>query len=272
MLSRRWLDAMRLDQGRARRDGTLAVTRPPPRFIRRHYLIGLLIAAVGVAGWLLLHAPDVARELAHPLTSESRPSNADGPPWLYGRADARFTVVGYADLECPYCKEHFPVLKRWIDANPDVNWQWHHLLLPKHEPAASVEARLTECAGESGGHAAFWQAVAWVYAHTRGEGQGLPDDVSFPDSTPALQECIDSGRPDAAIRAQAEQAAEQGITATPTLQLHDRDSSKTLLLQGLVDGDALLSAFDLLAAGDATSAEPSHLPDMPAGFAGDMPR
>src|SRR3546814_12901129 len=71
--------------------------------------------------------------------------------WLYGRADARFTVVGYADLECPYCRAYFPALKRWIDAHPEVNWQWHHLPLSMHEPAATAEARLAACAGETGG-------------------------------------------------------------------------------------------------------------------------
>ncbi|HHN4115378.1 TPA: type II secretion system protein M [Pseudomonas aeruginosa] len=49
-------------------------------------------------------------------------------------------------------------------------------------------------------------------------------------------------------------------------------SGKTLLLHGPVEGDALLSAIDLLAAGSTTVAEPAHSPDMPAGVAGDMPR
>lgn len=30
-----------------------------------------------------------------------------GPPWLYGSADARFTVIGYADLECPHCRAYW---------------------------------------------------------------------------------------------------------------------------------------------------------------------
>lgn len=87
-----------------------------------------------------------------------------------------------------------------------------------------------------------------------------------------MQGCLDSERPDAVIRAQAVEAAQQGIAATPALQLRDRESGKTLLLHGPVEGDALLSAIDLLAAGSTTAAEPAHSPDMPAGVAGDMPR
>ncbi|KIN92459.1 hypothetical protein PO78_4371 [Thauera sp. SWB20] len=56
------------------------------------------------------------------------------------------------------------------------------------------------------------------------------------------------------------------------MQLRDRETGKTLLLHGPVEGDALLSAIDLLAAGNTTVAEPAHSPDMPAGVAGDMPR
>jgi protein-disulfide isomerase len=130
-------------------------------------------------------------------------------------------VVGYADLECPYCRAYFPALKRWIDAHPEVNWQWHHLPLSMHEPAATAGARLVECAGETGGHATFWQAVAWLYSNTRGDGHGLPEGLRYPDLTPAMQGCLDSDRPDAVIRAQAVEAAEQGIAATPALQLRD---------------------------------------------------
>ena len=146
-------------------------------------------------------------------------------------------------------------------------------------PPAAVHARAgCDCRGtrpsaraRRAGHATFWQAVAWLYANTRGDGQGLPEGLRYPDLTPAMQGCLDSDRPDAVIRAQAAEAAQQGIAATPALQLRDRESGKTLLLHGPVEGDALLSAIDLLAAGNTTAAEPAHSPDMPAGVAGDMP-
>ncbi len=244
-----------------------------PSIVRRHAWVGLLLAAaMALAGWMLLRAPHSATESVRPVAVEPEPPKPAGPPWLYGRADARFTVIGYADLECPYCRAYFPTLKRWIDGHPEVNWQWHHLPLAMHEPAATTEARLAECAGEAGGHAAFWQAAAWLYAHTRGDGQGLPEGSSYPDRTPAMQRCLDSDRPDAVVRAQAAQAALNGIKATPTLQLRDRESGQVIVLNGPVEGDALLSAIDLLAAGKTATADPAHPPDMPGGPAGDMPR
>jgi flagellar hook-length control protein FliK len=78
-----------------------------------------------------------------------------------------------------------------------------------------------------------------------------------------------SERPDAAIRAQAAEATNSGVTATPSLRLHDRQTGKAILLQGPIEGDALLSAMDMLAAGDPAATPTS---EMPADVVGDMPR
>jgi protein-disulfide isomerase len=219
-----------------------------PRFLAGLAVVVLLLGA----GWRMARhsTPRDSTSAATPPSAAAAaalsPAPA-GPPWVYGRSDARFTVVEYADLECPYCRAYFPVLKGWIDAHPEVNWQWHHLPLAMHDPAATADARIAECAGEAGGYAAFWKAVAWIYTHTRGDGQGLPPGVSYPDLTPAMQRCLGSGRPDAAIRSQSSDATKSGIKATPTLQVRDRQSGKTFVLPGPVEGDALLSAIDWLA-------------------------
>ncbi|KDC22890.1 DsbA family protein [Bordetella bronchiseptica] len=199
-----------------------------------------------------------------------------GPPWKMGNPEGRFTLTLYADLECPFCREYFPQLKRWIGNNTDVALQWHHQPLAAHEPAASAEARLAECAAEAGGHAAFWQAVEWVYAHTRSDGQGLPDGLQYPESTPGIEQCMTSERPGAAIRAQVAEATKSGVTATPSLRLLDRQTGQAILLQGPIEGDALLSAMDLLAAGDmasdAAASPATPTSEMPADVVGDMPR
>jgi len=172
------------------------------------------------------------------------------PPWRYGAADARFTVVFYADLECPYCKDYSPQLRRWIAANPDVSLQWHHLPLPMHEPAASQAARWVECVGETGGNAAFWRAVQWVYANTRSDGRGVPDLAAFPNATDVLKACAASEEIAALVKAQADEALASGITATPSLRLIENASGQSMVLPGQVPGDVLLSAIDMLTAPD----------------------
>lgn len=240
---------------------------------RTRSTIGLILAAVAVSVTLLiwvfsLRGPSSPH--ADDLTAEPM-----GPPWIYGHLDARFTVVSYADLECPFCQAYFPILRQWIDSHPEVNWQWHHLPLTFHEPAATQGARLAECAGEARGRTAFWQTIAWVYQHTRSDGQGVPSETPIPGLTPELQTCLDSIRPDAVIQAQATEASQAGVVATPTLRLIDNHTSTDLLLPaGPVEGDALLSAIDLLMAMASETAEESATTtsEMPADVVGDMPR
>lgn len=217
--------------------------------------------------WLGGRSPDVSTPQPPP-----RPGTAklERPPWQLGNPDGRFTLTFYADLECPFCRKYLPLLQRWVaDNNADVTLQWHHLPLPAHEPAASAEARLVECVAEGSGQAAFWRAVEWVYAHTRSDGQGLPGGLRYPESTPAVEQCITSERVDAVIRAQATEATKGGVTATPSLRLLDRQTGQSILLQGPIEGDALLSAMDMLAA-DEPAAKPTI--EMPADVVGDRPR
>ena len=87
-----------------------------PRFVRsRFFLVGLLATAMllTAAVWAFLHL-HAAKPGALPARAELPVTTAaqvepDSPapaglPWRYGRADARFTVVEYADLECPFCQ------------------------------------------------------------------------------------------------------------------------------------------------------------------------
>lgn len=170
------------------------------------------------------------------------------PDWIYGRSDARFVIVGYADFSCPYCREYFPMLRQWVSEHPEANWQWHHLPLSLHEPQTTEAARLAECAGEVSGNTAFWNAAFWLFQHTPGADEQSAADMQLPGMSTAIQQCLRSNQPDARIRAQAEAAARDEITVTPTLRLIDRESGNTLTLRGPVSGDALLSAIDLLGA------------------------
>lgn len=175
--------------------------------------------------------------------------------WIYGRRDVRFTIVEYADLECPYCRDYFPTLRQWVDEHPSsANWQWHHMPLSIHEPAATHEARLAQCMGEVSGNDAFWLTVGWIYQHTQSNGIGLPANVEPPGINPEIRACITSTRADGEIQSQAAEAAQKKILGTPTLEVLDHHTGRSLVLSGPVERDALLSAMDLLATQAADSA------------------
>lgn len=104
---------------------------------------------------------------------------------------------------------------------------------------------------------------------TRSDGLGLPEGLRYPGLNPAVEQCLASERPDRVIRAQAEEATKGGVTATPSIRLQDRQTDQAVVLQGPIEGDALLSAMDMLVAEDA-AAPPTT--EMPADVVGDMPR
>lgn len=221
----------------------------PPAYPRKR-VVGSVALAIVLAG--VIAVLPMGRHRSAPAAS----SVATAPVWVYGNPRARYTLIEYADLECPYCKAYFPVLKAWIDRHPDVNWQWQHRPLVIHEPAATREAKLAECAGRTNGNAGFWHAVAWIYANTRGNGEGVPASAAFPENSPRLMACIGSSAAAQAVQAELDAASRTGINATPTLTLVYRPSGKSIVLAGVIDGDALLSAMDLLATASSADALP----------------
>lgn len=240
-----------------------AIRKRAGRLPRLHWMVAGILAA-GLLGWLLYRTPGAPALHTGPEVAQAHPA---GPPWRRGPADARFTLTLYADLECPFCKAYYPTLMAWIDAHPEASLRWHHLPLAMHDPEASRLARMAECAGEAQGHEAFFDAIAWLYQNTRGDGQGLPADLTWPGMTTAIQACLDSDRPAAIVRAQADEALRSGINATPTVRLEDSLTGRSLLLHGLVEGDALLSALDLVASDASGASGPTHAAD--AALSGD---
>lgn len=186
----------------------------------------------------------------NPVRSDSTTDKShSGPPWVFGQTDAQFTIVLYADFACTYCRAYFPVLKEWISGHPEANWQWHHLPGSGGAADSLKPARVAECAGEVGGNAAFWRTASSIYELTQDNSSSSQD----------IEACLRSTRPDAVIQAQVAAAAQEGITATPTLKVLDRASGEFLVLHGPVEGDALLSALDLLSAANA-EAPSSEMP------------
>lgn len=187
--------------------------------------------------------------------------------WVYGdRPGSRFTITLYADLECPHCKSYFPVIRSWIDRHPQTALQWRHLPLPIHDPVATRLAITAECMGYVGGHTAFWETVAWMFRHTRGDGRGLPDNSTIPGMTPVVEACIETERPKDIVQDHVRLATQEGVDATPTLKLEDRTTGKQLVLAGAIEDDALLSALDLLSDDGGSGHVPHH--DLPAGAVG----
>ena len=184
-------------------------------------------------------------------------ATSSGPPWVLGRRNARFTIIEFADLQCPYCRTYFPRLQALVREHPEVNWQWHHLPLSIHEPMATQSARLAECAGESAGDKEFWNVVAWMYSHDDGSADTVHQRRP-PWLSPKIEECLKTGRPDHIISEQVTSAAQAQVVATPTVRIVDHDSGRSITLEGLLDADALLSAIDWIVSPQSKPSSPDE--------------
>jgi len=108
--------------------------------------------------------------------------------------------------------------------------------------------------------------VVWVFLHTQGNGLGLPSGTQYPNTSPALQACLESQKAAQVVQAQKRDAQRYGLNVTPALRLIDNHSQRVLILRGTVEPDALLSAIDLLVPPESPNTE------MPADVVSDMPR
>lgn len=185
--------------------------------------------------------------------AESEPSGKH----IYGALNARFTLVEFSDLECPYCKRFHETPKQLADAsNGNVNWQWMHLPLDFHNPAAKAEAHAAECVAEQKGNRAFWAFLDDIFVQSRGNGQGVSDITAMAVALGAdeaeFRSCMKEGRFNTKIEEHVQKARQQGISGTPATFVVDNQTGKTQLVSGAQPIQALMAAISKLKAeGDA---------------------
>ncbi|ENZ1723246.1 DsbA family protein, partial [Pseudomonas aeruginosa] len=96
--------------------------------------------------------------------------------WIYGSSSARYTLVEMTDTECPYCRDHFPLLKALIESSAgQINAAILHV--PALGEASRRQALAIECAGEQGGSDAAWKYTQTVFDKTGGNGKGVSESL-----------------------------------------------------------------------------------------------
>jgi len=133
-----------------------------------------------------------------------------------GAADAPVHVVVFSDFECPFCRRTEPVLNRLFERFPrEVRFVWKNFPLSIH-PGAAGAAEAAQCAHDQG---RFWDYhdalfAAAVVPDQQGfravaNGLGL-DGVAF-------DECLQSHRRAAEVKADITAGQRAGVEGTPTV-------------------------------------------------------
>jgi len=144
-----------------------------------------------------------------------------------GPADARVTVDEYSDFQCPFCaraaESMVPKIEDQYVTDGRVRLVYHPMGMIGDESVWSAEA--AECANEQG---KFWDYHDKLYENQEGENQGafaIDNLKRFAQEmgldTQTFNQCIDSHKYEALVKAETQEALEKGITSTPTFVIGD---------------------------------------------------
>ena len=140
----------------------------------------------------------------------------------HGPANAPVTIVEFADFECPFCGGLFPTLKLVEKNYTDrVRFVYRHFPLTNIHPHAQKAAEAAVCANEQG-H--FWEFHDSMFGNQQ---QLTVSDLKrraevMKLDTAAFNSCLDSGRAAEAVKKDAAEGSQAGVTGTPALFINGR--------------------------------------------------
>lgn len=150
---------------------------------------------------------------------------------IYGSLDARFTLVEFTDLSCPYCKQFHSIAKQAIDqSDENMNWELIDFPLSFHEPAASALAHAAECAAEQHGNAAYWAYIEEAFNHNQ-VSDVIPNGYKMGLNPEEFKECVVTNKYMKEIEKDKAKGRQVGINATPTVYIVDNKSGKSVQLR-----------------------------------------
>jgi protein-disulfide isomerase len=146
---------------------------------------------------------------------------------ILGNPNADIVIVEFSDLECPFCKNFHETMNQIINEfgkDGKVAWVYRHFPLTQLHPKAQIEAEATECAGELGGNASWWDYTNRLFEVTP-SNNGLNNGLEL-DELPQIaedvglnradfEECLESGRQADTVQAQFDDAIASGGRGTP---------------------------------------------------------
>lgn len=213
------------------------------------------------------------QEMADKLAKQKlAPEEVPGDKKIYGDLSARFTLVEFSETECPFCTKHHPTMKSLVDSSQgNINWEWKHLPLSFHNPAALQQAIVGECVAEQGGNRKFWVYIDEVFRLTAGNGKGVADLTGLVESLgvdmAAIRKCVGDPRAKQIVEADVDQAGKLNITGTPATIIVDNQTGNSHLISGAQPVGAFSAVIERMLKETASiedgdsSAEPAVSPE-----------
>jgi protein-disulfide isomerase len=144
--------------------------------------------------------------------------SVDGAPFM-GSPDAKVTLLEFSDYQCPFYGRHasqtLPQFVAEYVKTDKVKYVLRDFPLEAIHPQAFKAAEAARCAGEQG---KYWEMHDRIFANQKAmaptdlvnHAQALGGDLA------KFQQCLDSGKYAAKIRADLAVGEKAGVTGTPT--------------------------------------------------------
>jgi len=148
------------------------------------------------------------------------PVVAAGP--ARGEPNAPITIVEFGDFQCPYCLQAENTVRTVMTNHPqDVRLVFRHLPLTELHPNAAHAAEAAVCAEQQG---KFWEMHDAMFADQNALGvEGLTATAARIGLDPdKFRDCVNDSRTNAAVQADADAAAELGVSSTPSFFINGR--------------------------------------------------
>ena len=226
--------------------------------IRRMESSGALDAAVERAIDRYVQRKEVARQAEQAKRDTDLPRYARAvdtkQDHIRGNPSAEVSLIEYTDFECPFCKRFHDTPKALLDRyGSRVNWVIRNYPLSFHDPAAHKESLAAECVAQIAGNDVYWKYADALFANTRSNGSGLPDEHSVEKlaeaaglKPSALATCMNDGAGVAPKRVERDLAdgTSAGVSGTPTTIIRNNRTGGSQALVGAQPADAFVGAID----------------------------
>lgn len=167
---------------------------------------------------------------------------------IYGNPNARFTIVEYSDLECPFCKQFHSTPKELVDASGgNINWEWQDFPLSMHGQVAMEGHYAAYCVNKHEGNRAFWVFIDQFFEKTGTNGQGVSDLdgllVSVGANPGEIKSCMRTNEPREALSNSLDKGTQRGVRGTPASFIVDNRTGNSHRLDGAQPAQSIASVI-----------------------------